>query len=189
MIVFISGSSKMKHLSEYMTGCLDTFMSLNASFIVGDCYGADELAQKYLKSKNYEDVTVYCSQEQPHKKRCKYDKYISLWGQAQGKEGEEFYQVKDKAMCEACDVAVMFWNGASYGVKCNILRCIEMGKTCHIYLNDVSDDGSAINEVIEKSKENTHIHFDKVSLNHVDITALLRAPYKVKWIEELNNGT
>ena len=51
MIVFISGSSKLKHLNEDMKQCLDDYMSKNVSFIVGDCYGADELAQKYLKSK------------------------------------------------------------------------------------------------------------------------------------------
>lgn len=68
MIVFVSGSSKLKHLNEDMKSCLDDYMSKNASFIVGDCYGADELAQKYLKSKGYEDVTVYCSVEKPNKR-------------------------------------------------------------------------------------------------------------------------
>lgn len=111
-----------------MQKCLDKYIGQKVSFIVGDCYGADELAQEYLKSKNYEDVTVYCSQEKPHQKRCRYDKYISLWEQAQGKEGEEFYQVKDKAMCEACDEAVAFWNGNSYGVKCNLERCLSLNK-------------------------------------------------------------
>lgn len=51
MIVFVSGSSKLKKLTEEMKKCLDEHVSKNASFIVGDCYGADELAQKYLKSK------------------------------------------------------------------------------------------------------------------------------------------
>lgn len=136
MIVFISGSSKLKSLDKRMTDCLDEYMAKKVSFIVGDCYGADELAQKYLKSKNYEDVTVYCSQEKPHQKRCKYDKYISLWEQAQGKEGEEFYQVKDKAMCEACDEAVAFWNGSSYGVKCNLERCMSLNKPTTYFIPD-----------------------------------------------------
>ena len=65
MIVFVSGSSKLKKLTEEMKKCLDEHMSKNASFIVGDCYGADELAQKYLKSKGYEDVTVYTTSTAP----------------------------------------------------------------------------------------------------------------------------
>ena len=69
MIVFISGSSKLKSLDKRMTDCLDAYMAKKVSFIVGDCYGADELAQDYLKKHNYEDVTVYCSTQEPRWKR------------------------------------------------------------------------------------------------------------------------
>ena len=31
-------------------------------------------------------------------------------------------------MCEECDEAVAFWNGNSYGVKCNLERCISLNK-------------------------------------------------------------
>lgn len=149
MIVFVSGSSKLKKLTTEMTQCLDNYMDLNASFIVGDCYGADELAQKYLKSKCYEDVTVYTSTETPRAKRCSYDKFVSLWSEAQGKTGEDFYQVKDKAMCMACDIAVAFWNGSSYGVKCNIIRCLDLNKTCLVYVSEIKDgDTEALYEVI-----------------------------------------
>ncbi|MBQ2652850.1 MAG: hypothetical protein IJF83_04785 [Methanobrevibacter sp.] len=128
MIVFISGSSKLKSLDKRMTDCLDEYMAKKVSFIVGDCYGADELAQDYLKKHNYEDVTVYCSTQEPRWKRCRYTNYVSLWEKAQGKQGEDFYQIKDKAMCEACDEAVAFWNGNSYGVKCNLERCFSLNK-------------------------------------------------------------
>lgn len=183
MIVFISGSSKIKKLTEDMQKCLDKYIEQKVSFIVGDCYGADELAQKYLKSKNYEDVTVYCSQEKPHQKRCKYDRYISLWEQAQGKEGEEFYQVKDKAMCEACDVAVAFWNGSSYGVKCNILRCIDAGKECEIYISDVFDTLD-LSEIVAKSNEKVHINFYKVPNTCIPIDIFTGVPHKVDWLQE-----
>lgn len=133
MIVFISGSSKLKSLDKRMTDCLDEYMAKKASFIVGDCYGADEFAQDYLKKHNYEDVTVYCSTQEPRWKRCRYSNYVSLWEKAQGKTGEEFYQVKDKAMCEECDIAVAFWNGNSYGVKCNIERCLSLEKILEVF--------------------------------------------------------
>jgi hypothetical protein len=183
MIVFISGSSKIKKLTEDMQKCLDKYIEQKVSFIVGDCYGADELAQEYLKSKNYEDVTVYCSQEKPHQKRCRYDKYISLWEQAQGKEGEEFYQVKDKAMCEACDVAVAFWNGSSYGVKCNILRCIDAGKECEIYISDAFDTLD-LSEIVAKSNEKVYIKLYKVPNTSLPIDIITKMPYKVDWLQE-----
>lgn len=134
MIVFISGSSKLKSLDKRMTDCLDEYMAKKASFIVGDCYGADELAQDYLKKHNYEDVTVFCSTPEPRWKRCRYSNYVSLWKEAQGKHGEDFYQVKDKAMCEACDEAVAFWNGSSYGVKCNLERCLSLNKSITYFI-------------------------------------------------------
>ena len=133
MIVFISGSSSLTELTPDMKKCLDRHMSRGASFIVGDCKGGDELAQNYLKEHNYEDVTVYCSTRTPRANRCRYTKFISLWEKAQGKTGEEFYQVKDKAMCEECDIAVAFWNGNSYGVKCNIERCLSLEKVLEVF--------------------------------------------------------
>ena len=154
MIVFISGSSKLKHLNEDMKKCLDDYMSKNVSFIVGDCYGADELAQKYLKSKGYKDVTVYCSTKKPREKHCNYDKFVSLWNELQGKQGEDFYQVKDSAMCKACDEAVAFWNGNSYGVKCNLIRCLDMNKLCKVYVSEIKDeDTTALYEVINHAAE------------------------------------
>lgn len=182
MIVFVSGSSKLKKLTEEMKKCLDEHMSKNASFIVGDCYGADELAQKYLKSKGYEDVTVYTSTETPRAKRCSYDKYVSLWSESQGKTGEDFYQVKDKAMCMACDIAVAFWNGSSYGVKCNIIRCLDLNKTCLVYVSEIKDgDTKALHEVIEHAKgleDQKHMRLLSASLCGFPYSPFTGAPHK-----------
>lgn len=166
MIVFISGSSKLKHLNEDMKKCLDDYMSKNVSFIVGDCYGADELAQKYLKSKGYEDVTVYCSTKKPREKRCSYDKFVSLRNESQGKQGEDFYQVKDAAMCKACDEAVAFWNGNSYGVKCNLIRCIDMDKLCSVFIDEVKDNNTdMLTEVIAHAQAKEDLKHLTVNYN------------------------
>ena len=127
MKIFISGSSKIKKLTQEMKDCLDAVIKQpNSEVIVGDCYGVDILAQKYLKEHGYDNVTVYCSQETP--RRTVYDKFISMYEQAKNMQGEDFYQVKDKEMCNACDTAIAFWNGTSYGVKCNIERIQQMNK-------------------------------------------------------------
>ena len=127
MKIFISGSSKIKKLTQEMKDCLDAVIKQpNSEVIVGDCYGVDILAQKYLKEHGYDNVTVYCSQETP--RRTVYDKFISMYEQDKNLQGEDFYQVKDKEMCNACDTAIAFWNGTSYGVKCNIERIQQMNK-------------------------------------------------------------
>lgn len=132
--VFISGSSKIKRLNNEMTDCLDELMKQDVQVIVGDCYGVDILAQKYLKTHGFDRVTVYTSTETP--RRCEFPNVVSLWEQAQGKFGEDFYQVKDKAMCEACDGAIAFWNGISYGVKCNIERIKASGKPLKVIIQE-----------------------------------------------------
>lgn len=135
MIYFISGSSKIKKLNLKMKKCLDNIISdKDAEVIVGDCYGVDILAQNYLKEKGFEKVVVYCSTPEP--KRTVYPNFVSMWDKAQGLKGEEFYQVKDKEMCNLCDKAVAFWNGTSYGVKCNIERIKEMNKPLEIILSE-----------------------------------------------------
>lgn len=137
MIYFISGSSKIKKLTAQMTDCLDKVIKdKSAEVIVGDCYGVDILAQKYLKAHGFEKVTVYCSTPTP--KRTEYTKFVSTWDKAQGLEGEDFYQVKDKEMCNLCDIAIAFWNGVSYGVKCNIDRIKAMNKPIQVILSDAS---------------------------------------------------
>lgn len=39
-------------------------------------------------------------------------------------------------MCNLCDKAVAFWNGKSYGVKCNIERIKLMNKPLEIILSE-----------------------------------------------------
>ena len=131
--VFISGSSKLKKLTDKMKACLDEIIAGGYNVIVGDCYGADIMAQEYLKDKGYTRVIVYTSTETP--RHCVFPAYMSCWKESNGRSGEEFYQVKDKAMCDACDAAVAFWNGASYGVKCNIGRIRATGKPIKVILD------------------------------------------------------
>ena len=85
--VFISGSSKIKKLNEEATKCLDELMKRDVRVIVGDCYGVDILAQKYLKKNGFTDVTVYTSTETP--RRCEFPNFVSMWKQSEGKQGEK----------------------------------------------------------------------------------------------------
>jgi hypothetical protein len=39
-------------------------------------------------------------------------------------------------MCEACDGAIAFWNGISYGVKCNIARIKASGKPLKVIIQE-----------------------------------------------------
>lgn len=135
--VFITGSAKIKQLSESMKVCLDGLIIRDVHIVIGDCYGVDILAQKYLKKKGFNDVTVYCSTETP--RRCEFPNFISMWKESQGKEGAEFFEVKDKEMCQICTEAVAFWNGTSHGVKRNIDHVRSLGKHVTVIKEDICD--------------------------------------------------
>ena len=46
MRVFVSGSSALTELTPEMQAALDDMMAKKVQFLIGDCYGADELPQR-----------------------------------------------------------------------------------------------------------------------------------------------
>ena len=50
MKYFVSGSKSISTLPESIIEVIDLFISLEAEFLVGDCYGVDAAVQKYLES-------------------------------------------------------------------------------------------------------------------------------------------
>jgi hypothetical protein len=86
-------------------------MSLNAHILVGDCYGVDSAVQSYLKSRRYEQVTVYHIGSKP---RCNvgYPTVATVGS----------YTTRDGVMCSHADYGLAIWDGRSPGTKANIAR-------------------------------------------------------------------
>ena len=61
MKIFISGSKSISKLPELAKTFIDQFIENGDEILVGDCYGIDAVVQKYLESKGFSNVTVYCS--------------------------------------------------------------------------------------------------------------------------------
>ena len=85
MKYFVSGSKSISTLPESTIEVIDFFISLEAEFLVGDCYGVDAAVQKYLESKGYSNVTIYCSGESP---RNSFGKSAFLCRSCQGAYGK-----------------------------------------------------------------------------------------------------
>ena len=117
MKIFIGGSKTLKELSPCMKTALDTVCGKGYEVLVGDCFGADRLVQKYLYERAYSKVKVYAS---GGRERCNEGGYPVVYVSAEGKTGFEFYRQKDIAMSIAADHALMFWDGVSKGTSCNI---------------------------------------------------------------------
>lgn len=132
--IFISGSIAIKQISPLVTEKIDCIISNNYRIILGDANGIDLLIQKYLFSKSYQNVRVYCSGS-PSKLRnnvghwpvvaVKSDKAIGT---------REFYMAKDIQMSKDADYGLMIWNKESPGTLSNAIELIKQDKYSRVFL-------------------------------------------------------
>lgn len=132
MKFFISGSKSISKLPEKAKSLLDEHIALGTEFLVGDCYGVDAVVQKYLDSKGYSNVIVYCSGETPRNNFVTGAKVHSCAKAAKGLTGRAFQYVKDIQMAKDCDQAIMIWDRKSKGTGENIRRIKELKKPYRI---------------------------------------------------------
>ena len=128
MKIFISGSKSISKLPELAKVFIDQFIENNDEILIGDCYGIDAVVQKYIESKGFSNVTVYCSGVIPRNNFTSSAKIRSCAEAAKGLSGNAFHYVKDIQMANDCDQALMIWDGESKGTAENIRRMKEMGK-------------------------------------------------------------
>ena len=133
---FISGSKSISKLPDLAKILIGQFVKNNDEILIGDCYGVDVAVQKYLESKGYCNVTIYCSGESPRNNFVTGAKVRSCAEVAKGLTGSAFHYVKDIQMACDCDQALMIWDGKSKGTGENIRRIKEMGKPYSIINED-----------------------------------------------------
>ncbi|MBO5950912.1 MAG: hypothetical protein J6Q11_09425 [Fibrobacteraceae bacterium] len=133
---FISGSKSISKLPDLAKILIEQFVKNNDEILIGDCYGVDVAVQKYLESKGYCNVTIYCSGESPRNNFVTGAKVRSCAEVAKGLTGSAFHYVKDIQMACDCDQALMIWDGKSKGTSENIRRIKEMGKPYSIINED-----------------------------------------------------
>ena len=89
----------MKFLSAIATGLMQSYRNT--------FYGIDAVVQKYLESKGFSNVTVYCSGVIPRNNFTSSAKIRSCAEAAKGHTSSEFHYVKDIQMANDCDQALM----------------------------------------------------------------------------------
>lgn len=121
MKVVISGSRSIKVLPQQTIESIDKIIEQGFEILVGDAPGIDNLVQQYLKSKGYENVTVY------HPFNCRNNAGFK----SERVDGN--YTDRDKYMCNIADFGLAIWDGVSRGTEANIKRI----KTKVIYVGKV----------------------------------------------------
>ena len=118
MKVFIAGPRIVNELDECVKQKLENICTKQYEVFVGEADGIDSCIQKYMRSKNYKNVTIFASN-----------------GIARNHNitGFEFYIQKDLEMAKQADIGFMIWNGKSRGTFNNIVNCIKLNKEVIIY--------------------------------------------------------
>ncbi len=113
--VMISGSRSIDSLPSAAIESLDRIIDLELPVIVGDALGVDSLVQQYLRSKNYQQVTVYFAAWQDGSRPRNTHGYrtVAVWGS---------YGDRDTQMCSDCTYGLAIWDGRSRGTAANIKR-------------------------------------------------------------------
>lgn len=121
--VMISGSRSIRFLPSAAIESLNRIIELNFPVIIGDAAGIDSLVQQYLRSKNYQKVTVYFAAWQGSGKPRNTHGYPAA--PVRGS-----YADRDAQMCSECTYGLAIWDGRSKGTAANIKRVPKTKVIC-----------------------------------------------------------
>lgn len=131
--VFIAGSIKIKQLDPKFIERIRNIVADDLEVVVGDANGADTSIQSELRDRLAENVTVYCSGDEPRNNVGGW-KVKAIHSSAEPGT-RAFFTAKDKAMAADADYGLMLWDAASAGTLSNVIELIKGGKKCVVFVN------------------------------------------------------
>lgn len=140
--VFISGSSKTqikdsgyyrKKVPKPVRKLLNKYMDTKVSFIIGDAPGIDTQIQDYLKSKKYNDVTVYSTVKGTRYNANNWnEKYVDA--SEYEENSKEWLAKKDIEMTkDATEGLAIVLDEGSRATRNNVERLIQNNKDVKVY--------------------------------------------------------
>jgi hypothetical protein len=130
--VFVGGSIGITKLPISVAARIDNIIKNNFTILIGDAYGIDRCAQRYLAGRHYENVLVFHAGD-----FCRNN--IGNWNTKAilpnaNERGFAFYTLKDLRMAREADYGFMVWNGTSKGTLNNIRNLLLNGKKVLVFL-------------------------------------------------------
>ncbi|MDX9714112.1 MAG: hypothetical protein RBT37_01645 [Dissulfurispiraceae bacterium] len=129
--VFIGGSRRISRLSSEVRQRIDRIIEQGFSVLVGDANGVDKAVQKYLQSRGYETVEVFCSDGECRNNLGRWPVRAVATGQA--RRDFNYYAAKDEQMAQEASVGLMIWDGKSAGTLANAARLLRQHKNVLVY--------------------------------------------------------
>lgn len=130
MKVFVCGSKSIAILPTGAESLIHKLCSEGVTFLIGDCYGIDRVAQQALFKQNYPDVLIYTA---CNKVRNNVGGWPVVEVNPSERPGFTGHHRKDMAMVNACDMAIAVWDGKSKGTGANIYELRKLGKEVALF--------------------------------------------------------
>ncbi len=131
--VFIAGSRRLSRLSRDVMRRIDNIVDKGFTVIVGDANGVDKAVQRYLSSRHYRNVVVFCMEG-----TCRNN--IGDWptrtiiAADPGRRDFAYYSTKDRVMVDESDYGLMLWDGRSRGTLTSIVHLVRESKPVVVYI-------------------------------------------------------
>lgn len=147
MKIFVSGSIGIKSLPHQAALRLASIVEKGFDVLIGDAGGVDYSVQKLLSSKGYHNVMVYHVGDQArHNVNNWQTKRIAAAGNIKGRA---LYTLKDEAMADDADYALMVWDGKSKGTFNNMLAMHRLNKRFLVIENGEEKPAAYIEDLIK----------------------------------------
>ena len=131
--VFISGSMRIKNLTDDINLRLKYIIDSNLDVIVGDADGVDSAIQRFFLNQGYENINVYCTGDLPRNNLGSWPVKRIHSNAPPGTRA--FFTAKDLAMSEDCNYGLMVWDTKSIGTLSNVLELLHSDKKSRVYVN------------------------------------------------------
>ena len=131
--VFIAGSRRLSRLNNDVRRRIDNIVDKGLTVMVGDANGVDKAVQRYLNSRHYSNVLVFCMEG-----GCRNN--LGGWPTRKvaaadpARRDFAYYSTKDRAMVEAADYGLMLWDGKSRGTLRSIVDLVRQKKPVVVYI-------------------------------------------------------
>ncbi len=161
--IFIGGSRRVSRLNSDVRRRIDRMIEQGFPLLVGDANGVDKAVQKYLLSRGYNRVEVFCTEGICRNNLGKWE--IRPVPAPRGIRSFRYYAVKDRRMAEEASIGFMIWDGKSFGTLTNVFRLVHQRKKVVVYtvpfkrfstLRDESDWDRFLSQCENEIRERIH---------------------------------
>lgn len=136
--VFIAGSISIRRLHEKVKNRIDNIIrSIDLNVVVGDADGVDTSIQNYLSHNSAQNVTVYCSGDNPRNNVANWPVKNIYPKASQGTRA--YFTAKDIEMARASDYGLMIWDCKSPGTLSNVMELLKYNKKSVVFVNKNKD--------------------------------------------------